>query len=216
MDEIAMYTPDSFGIASVAECHAVMRAHSFATLVTTVAGRAPAITHLPVIVDACAGEFGTLRGHLARANNHWREFATGESTVAIFQGPHGYISPRWYAATVAVPTWNYVAVHAHGQPEIIDDPAAIRLHLGELAERYETGPYRWRIEDLPNISYQTLTASIVCFSMPIKHLFGKAKLSQNRSAEDRLGVIAGLEALGTLAGRQLADGVRHGSSPLEA
>jgi transcriptional regulator len=192
-----MYTPDSFRIASVAECHAVVRAHGFAMLVTPVAEGPAEITHLPLLLDDTAGEHGTLHGHVARANPHWRHFTAGEPSTAVFQGPHGYISPRWYAANEAVPTWNYVAVHASGRPVIVEEPALIRRYLGQLAERYETGPNPWRVDDLSAGLYQTLAASIVCFSMPIQQLVGKAKLSQNRSADDQAGVLAGLEALGT-------------------
>ncbi|HUQ72748.1 MAG TPA: FMN-binding negative transcriptional regulator [Planctomycetaceae bacterium] len=199
-----MYIPESFHIASVADCHALMREHSFATLVTPVPGCPPGITHLPLIVDPTVGDLGGLRGHLARANPHWRDFTSGDESVVLFQGPHSYISPRWYAAPVAVPTWNYVAVHAHGRPAIVDDPAAIRRHLSELAERYESGPNPWRVAELPDEYFQKMTASIVCFSMTITKLEGKAKLGQNRSTEDLTGVLNALDALNTDAARHLA------------
>jgi transcriptional regulator len=198
-----MYTPESFRIASTAKCHAVMIEHSFATLVTSVTGAAPAISHLPLIVDRTIGEFGTLRGHLAKANDHGRALADSAASVAIFQGPHGYISPRWYATAVAVPTWNYIAVHAHGRPEIVTDPDAIRRHLTELAVRYEAGPNPWRVAELPPDTYEKLSASIVCFSMRIDRLEGKAKLGQNRSAADQAGMLAGLDSLDTPATREL-------------
>jgi transcriptional regulator len=200
-----MYTPDSFRIASTAECHAVMRAHGFAMLVTPVLGGPAAITHLPLMIDATAGEFGTLHGHVARANPHWRQFATGEVSTAVFQGPHGYISPRWYVAKEAVPTWNYVAVHACGRAAIIEKPTMVRRYLEELASRYETGSNSWRLDQLSDSLYHTLSESIVCFSIPIEQLVGKAKLSQNRPAEDRAGVLAGLEALGTPEARSLIE-----------
>jgi len=203
-----MYIPESFHVPSVADCHAVMREHSFATVVTPVPGRAPGITHLPLIVDPTVGDRGGLRGHLARANPHWRDFADGDESVVLFQGPHHYISPRWYAAPVAVPTWNYVTVHALGKPVIVDDPAAIRRHLSELAERYESGPNPWRVAEVPDDLYQKLTASIVCFSMTITKLEGKAKLSQNRSLEDRHGVLTALDALNTDAAQHLAEVTR--------
>lgn len=199
-----MYTPDAFRMASVADCHAWMRQHSFATLVTPVSGHPPAITHLPLMVDAEQGEFGVLRGHVARANPHWREFAASASSVAIFQGPHAYISPRWYAATVAVPTWNYVAVHAHGRPEIVDDPGEVRAFLEQLAERYESGSEPWRVAELPREVYRELSAGIVCFSMVIDRLEGKAKLGQNRSAADQAGLQAGLEGTGDPFAARLA------------
>jgi transcriptional regulator len=204
-----MYVPESFRVVDVLECHAVMRAHSFATLVTPVANGPPEITHLPVIVDSDRGPYGTLRGHLAKANGHGRAFADAAESIAVFQGPHGYISPRWYAANVAVPTWNYVAVHAYGRPEIVTDPAAIRHHLTELARHYEAGPNPWRVEELPGDVYQQLSASIVCWSMPITRLDGKAKLGQNRSAADQAGLLAGLDQLGTPAAKSLAEETRR-------
>lgn len=202
-----MYVPESFRVASVADCHAWMREHSFATLVTNQADGPPGITHLPVIVDTAHGEFGVLRGHLARANRHWEAFAGGGESVVVFQGPHGYISPRWYAAPVAVPTWNYIAVHAHGQPEIVTDPVAIRAHLAELAIRYEAGPNPWRVDELPDDVYQQLSASIVCWSMPITLLEGKAKLGQNRSAADQAGLLAGLECQQSPSARALIEAI---------
>jgi transcriptional regulator len=191
-----MYIPESFQIPDVSRCQELMRQFGFATLVTTVPGEVPAISHLPLMLDVDAGPFGTLRGHLARANPHWRSWEAGGASVAIFQGPHGYISPRWYAAEVAVPTWNYATVHAHGQPTIVTDPVALRLHLEALAERYESGPNPWRADDLPPEVYENLSAAIVGFSMPITQLEGKAKLGQNRSAADQAGLLAGLRGTG--------------------
>ena len=115
-----------------------MRAHPFATLVS-VADGAPFATHVPLLLDAERGPLGTLVGHVAAPNPHSAAFDERAQALAIFHGPHAYVSPRWYASGPNVPTWNYVAVHAIGRPRGIDDPARVRALLARTAAVFEAG-----------------------------------------------------------------------------
>ena len=124
-----------------------------------------------------------------------RLLGEGGPTLAIFQGPHAYVSPGWYAAHPSVPTWNYVAVHAYGRPALIEAPDRVKALLARLVETYETGRAApWRFDSLAADYVDGMIRGIVAFEMPIERLEGKAKLSQNRGAEDRAGAIRGLEA----------------------
>ncbi len=152
-------------------------------------------THLPFLLHRTRGTKGTLIGHMARANPH-RELLGAESLV-IFQGPHAYVSPSWYEDAPAVPTWNYIAVHAYGAPEIVDDAAEVRAVLARLIEVHEAGRSApWQFESLPGDFIDGMVRGIVAFEIPIARLEGKWKLNQNRSAADRDGVIRALHAQG--------------------
>src|SRR5436309_4848810 len=111
-----MYIPTPFREESLDILHEVIRQHSFATLVTSAPDGLIA-THIPILLDPMRGSYGTLIGHVARENPHWRAFGGNQETMAIFQGPHAYVSPSWYTTPYAVPTWNYVVVHAYGRPK---------------------------------------------------------------------------------------------------
>src|SRR5688572_2480299 len=115
-----MYVPKHFSESDPETLTGIVAAYGFATLVTDVDG-APSATHVPLLLEGNCAPGGRLVGHVARANPHWRSF-DGRTALAIFHGPHGYVSPRWYATSPAVPTWNYAAVHAYGAPRVIDDP----------------------------------------------------------------------------------------------
>jgi transcriptional regulator len=192
-----VYVPRHFDASDPAACHALMRAESFATLVTTDGHGVPFATHVPFLLDPDRGPRGTLRAHMARANPHWQEFAAGREALVVFLGPHAYVSPGWYVQHPSVPTWNYVAVHAYGIPVVVDDPARVRAFLAELTETYEAGrPAPWSIDGLPADYLAGMQRGIVAFEIPISRLEGKAKLSQNRGAEDRARVEAALAATG--------------------
>ena len=181
-----MYIPKHFQITDPAWCHALMRAQSFATMITADDAGAPFATHLPILVDPARGPFGTLRGHVARANPHWRYLAAGRPTLVIFSGAHAYVSPSWYATHPAVPTWNYVAVHASGTGALVEDAEQVRALLADLVHVYESpGPEAWSFEALPADYVAGMQRGIVAFEIPIARLEGKAKLSQNRDAVDR-------------------------------
>jgi transcriptional regulator len=181
-----MYSPKHFEITDTAWCHALMRAQSFAVMITADDTGLPFATHLPFLVDDARGPLGTLRGHVARANPHWRYLAAGRPTLVVFSGAHAYVSPAWYASHPSVPTWNYVAVHASGTGVLVEDPARVKTLLVDLVRVYEgEGPAAWSFESLPADYVDGMQRGIVAFEIPIERLEGKAKLSQNRSAEDQ-------------------------------
>lgn len=192
-----MYIPEPFALTDRDEILAVMRNHAFAVLVSTVDGAPPQATHLPFLFDAATGPNGTLVAHMARANPHWRDLARlqsdGGEALVIFQGPHAYVSPRWYGAGAAVPTWNYVAVHAYGTPRLIDDAARVRTLLADLSATYESGaPEPWRLDAQEDSYVRANIRGIVAFEIPVGRLEAKAKLSQNKRPEDRRGVVGAL------------------------
>jgi transcriptional regulator len=150
------------------------------------------------------GKLGTLQFHLARANGHWNELASGARALAIFQGPHGYISPKWYKNPLSVPTWNYVAVHATGTPRMLSD-AQLTEHLHALVAAYEPGEGGWSTDALPPDFFDKLQRAVVGFEMEIADIYGKWKLGQNRSREDREGAIEGLRASNSPEALTLAD-----------
>lgn len=196
-----MYVPAQFEETRGEVLAALMRAHPLATLVTMSADAACGFdaNHLPLEYDPLPAPFGTLRGHVARANPVWRVSSGTTQALAVFQGPHAYISPSWYPskreAGKAVPTWNYAVVHAHGPLRCIEDPERLRTLLGKLTDHHETGRHHpWKIADAPADYIEQLLNAIVGIEMPVARLVGKWKLSQNRSAQDRIGVIGGLQA----------------------
>jgi transcriptional regulator len=190
-----MYVPKAFDASDPAWCHDLIGRESFATVVTADAAGVPFATHVPVELDAGRGRLGTLVAHVARANPHVELLRAGRPTLAIFHGPHAYVSPSWYAAHPAVPTWNYVVVHATGVPVVVDEPDRARRLLARLVARHEAGRERpWAFEGLPDDWVAGMVRGIVAFEIPIDALQGKAKLSQNRPPEDRRRVAAALAA----------------------
>jgi|SRR5579859_255449 len=190
-----MYIPAHFKETRLEMLHALMQAYRFATLISVLDGELFA-THLPVLLEADRGESGTLVAHMARANQHWQAF-TPEATesLVIFQGPHAYISPSWYVAEQAVPTWNYVVVHAYGRPRVIDDAARVRALLEETVATFEAGQVRpWRTAQPGEAYIASMARGIVAFEMPITRLEGKRKLGQNRPVEDARGAAGALQA----------------------
>jgi transcriptional regulator len=173
-------------------------------------------TFLPLIHDAAAGdggagEFGSLLGHVARKNDHWRLEPRGESLV-IVHGPDGYISPGWYAAKRehgrVVPTWNYLTAHIHGELLIHDDPVWLEALVRRLTTRHEAGRAQpWSVDDAPRDYTEGQLRAIVGVELRITRVEAKAKLGQNRSSADIDGVIAGLRADGA---DELADATARG------
>jgi len=209
-----VYVPDLFALTDRDEIRAVMRDYAFALLVTAVDGAPPQATHLPFVYAADQGPNGTLIAHMARANPHWRDLerlrASGGEALVIFQGPHAYVSPRWYGAGNAVPTWNYLAVHAYGTPRLFEDAARVRGLLSHLTETYESGADEpWRLAAQDDSYVRTMMRGIVAFEIPISRLEAKAKLSQNKTPEDRRGVIVALAARADPLGRDVAERMRR-------
>jgi len=190
-----MYRPKMFDIADVNDMQGIIRANGFAVLVTAGAQGMTA-SHVPLhLVDD--GELGLLWGHLAKANDQWRAFDGAAEALAVFGGPHSYISPTWYATEKSVPTWNYEAVHAYGRPRVMDDPEAVVTRLASLTGQYEgTDARAWSPRNLPADFVAAQLKGIVAFEMRIERLEGKRKMSQNRKPEDVAGAIDGLKATG--------------------
>ena len=192
-----MYTPAQFKIEDAGEAHALIRAHPFAILVTQGADGLTA-THLPTVLKVDdASPLGRIECHLARPNPQWKSFAADAEALLIFQGPEAYIRPGWYPSKAehgkAVPTWNYVAVHAYGSLRVMNDKAWLLAHVGELSEQQEA-PYteRWSMADAPASYLDVMVRGIVGLTLEITRLEGKVKMSQNRDMRDREGVVAGL------------------------
>ncbi|MGC4045238.1 MAG: FMN-binding negative transcriptional regulator [Armatimonas sp.] len=183
-----MYTPKAFACEDREALHKLMDAYPFAILLTPDG----AITHVPLLLLPTEGEQGTLFGHIARPNPQVESLRTLGRATAVFSGPHGYISPRWYETALAVPTWNYAAVHAHGPVRIIEGEDFL-ARLGQLLDRYE--PAGWQTR-MPAEFLRKQLPGIVGFELAIEHIEGKRKLSQNKSQADIQGAIAGLEAEG--------------------
>jgi transcriptional regulator len=168
------------------------------TLVTSREGRIDA-DHVPVLLDANAGSFGTLRGHVARANDLWRTVRPGSEALAIFQAQDHYVSPSWYPAKLehgkVVPTWNYIVVHARGPIRFVEDREWLRdlvTRLTDIHENEREDP--WRVTDAPADYVDAMLRAIVGFQIEVTGLTGKWKMSQNRSPADRAGIAAGLAA----------------------
>jgi transcriptional regulator len=180
-----MYTPPAFREDDLAKLHALMRENSFAILVTQ-ENSVPLATHLPLLLDAQRGSYGTLLGHMSRANSQWRAFGKDQQALAIFQGPHAYVSPSWYKPEVSnVPTWNYAAAHAYGVPKIIEDEARVVALLHGSVNTFEAGFERPWALDMPADLLRSKMKGIVAFEMEITRLEGKFKLSQNRPETDQ-------------------------------
>ncbi len=182
-----MYIPRAFEVTDRETLHAFIEANSFATLVTSVDG-APFATRLPMLLERETGAYGTLIGHVARANPHWRSFDGKAPALAMFDGPHAYISPNWYVTSPAVPTWNYATVHAYGAPRILEDPQRVEAIVDRLVAIHEAEmPHPWSAQMVPAEFKASLLKAIVGFEMPIDRIEGKFKFGQNRPIEDQLG-----------------------------
>lgn len=188
-----MYVPAPFAVGDTATLHQFIDRHAFATLVTRHAGGRVDAGHVPLLLERDGSPLGRLVGHVARPNPQWRDVA---EALAIFTGPHAYISPRWYEADGVVPTWNYAAVHATGPLEAIEDPAELVEVLRRSIDTFEAGAeVPWTLERSGD-AVRRLLGGIVGFRIPIGRLEGKWKMSQNHPPERRGRVIAALEARG--------------------
>ncbi|AEF22770.1 FMN-binding negative transcriptional regulator [Pseudomonas fulva] len=193
-----MYTPPAFRQNDPATLHREIHACRLATLISPGEHGLQA-SHLPLLLRAEEGPYGTLYGHLARANPHARLLAEGGEVLVVFGGADAYVSPSWYPAKAehgkVVPTWNYIAVHAYGRAEVFDDAERLLNLLGELTDRHEQPrPQPWTIADAPQDYIAGMLRAIVGFALPIERLEGKWKLGQNRSEADQSGVRDGLAA----------------------
>ena len=208
-----MYVPKYFAETRVETLHELMRAHPVATLVTLTANGLDA-NHIPFEINPGPAPFGTLRGHIARANPLWHEHSDEADALAIFRGPDVYVSPSWYATKQTtgkvVPTWNYAVVHAHGRLRVIEDRAWLRKLVESLTTRHEAGRAQpWKVTDAPEDFIAQQLDAIVGIEIPIARLTGKYKASQNVPASDRRGVVEGLLEQECEAGAEMAELVRR-------
>ena len=194
-----MYNPPAFQETDLPFIHETMRSARLANLVLATA-QGPVANALPLLLDETEGPHGVLYGHVSRANGLWKESVLGDA-LAIFMGPDAYVSPSWYPTKQhtgkVVPTWNYVAVHVYGPIEFFDDPGrllGVVTRLTKLHEGRRAAP--WAVSDAPADYIQSQLKGIVGFRLPISRLDAKRKMSQNRNAEDRAGVAAGLAGSG--------------------
>ncbi len=193
-----MYIPSHSEQTNRETLFEVIREFSFATVVTH-DGQAPFASHVPIVLDDAA-ETPRLLGHIARANPQWKQFGD-DDVLVIFEGPHAYVSPSWYESEQAVPTWNYVAVHAYGRARIIDGDELTNL-VDRTVANYESGRATPWKNELPEDFRAGLLEAIVGFEIPIDRLEGKFKLGQSRPEADARGAISGLRESGD---GQLAD-----------
>jgi transcriptional regulator len=191
-----MYVPPHFSEDRVPILHEAMREIALATLVTLGPDGLIA-SHIPMVVDPEPAPYGTLYGHLARGNPQTRGVTPDVQALAIFLGPQAYITPSWYPTKQqtekVVPTWNYLTVHAYGPIRFFDDPARLLAHVTRLTQIHEAPRSEpWAVSDAPADFIRAQLKGIIGFEVPITRLEGKWKMSQNRPAEDRTGVVEGL------------------------
>jgi len=203
-----MYLPKMFEERRPEILHSLIRAHPLGTLVVMTANGLEA-NHIPFEIDVEPPPHGVLHGHVARANPVWREFDAAVEALVVFNGPQSYISPEWYPTKQesgkAVPTWNYVVVHAVGTLHVMDDAAAARAHLEQLTAHHEAGrPHPWRLTDAPAEYIEQMLKQIVPIEIQLTQLFGKWKVNQNRVERDVNGVVQRLRSEPAAAAREMA------------
>lgn len=208
-----MYCPAAFRQDDLPSLHAQIHASGLA-IVTSSGAQGLQASHLPLLLEPGEGEFGTLYGHFARANGHWRDLASGAEALVVFSGADAYVHPGWYPAKAehgkVVPTWNYIAVHAWGQAEVFDEPERLLKLVSRLSERHEQGrPQPWAVSDAPRDYIDSMLRAIVGFALPIRRLEGKWKLSQNRSSNDQASVRTGLATSNNPRDHELAARMNH-------
>ena len=205
-----MYLPKIFEQTDVGILHALIRSHPLGALVTS-GDAGPDADHIPFLVTPEPAPYGTLHGHVARANPLWRRAQDHAlRALVIFSGPQQFISPSWYPSKSdtgrVVPTWNYVVVHAHGLVRVVDEASWVRPHLELLTNTHEQRrPHPWAVTDAPADYVEKMAANVVGLQIQIERLVGKWKVSQNRSAADRNGVVQALVADGSPATLVMAD-----------
>lgn len=200
-----MYMPPAFRVDDREQLEALIRERPLATLVTN-GPDGPMASHLPLLPIPAAG---VLRGHLARANPHWRSL-DGAAGLAIFHGPEAYVTPSWYPSKAeggrVVPTWNYAVVHVRGRLATFDDPERLLALVTALTDaREDARAEPWRVADAPAEFVARQLKGIVGLDLAITSIEGKWKMSQNRAAPDRAGVVEGLRRDGDAASMAVAD-----------
>lgn len=211
---MTLYVPRHFDAANRVAIARLVHDHPFAMLVTPAASE-PQVSHVPLIWAGDCEPHGTLLGHFARANPHV-DVAAGAESIAIFHGPHAYVSPSWYAdPAAAVPTWNYAVVHAHGTLELAASPAETRAILDLLIHRFESNRDTPWTPGLDQVQMKAMVSAIIGFRIKIKRIDAKFKLSQNRTPDDRGRVASALAAEGHADAEATAAWMRAYVAPLD-
>lgn len=186
-----MYIPKSFSETDLPTLYAFIQQHNFATLISQHDGEMTA-SHVPLMLDVANG---ILIGHLARANPQCKDFELSREVLAIFHGPHAYISPSWYEPGNSVPTWNYATVHVYGTSRTIDDEETLHSMLQRLVDHHEQNfAAPWKMDGLSDDYIHKMMQAVVGFQITITRLEGKYKLSQNRSEVDQQRVMTTLNS----------------------
>jgi transcriptional regulator len=198
-----MYVPEAFRETSLEVLHGFIAANPLGLLVS-MGARGPVVTPVPFVLAPDEGPFGTLRAHVSRANPHWRMLAEAPEALVLFQGPHAYVTPAWYAGKretgKVVPTWNYVIVEASGQATVIHDADWLRRQISALTDRMERPRAEpWAVDDAPQPFVAAQVRGVVGIELPLAALEGKWKVSQNRPDTDRVRVAEGFAAEGAAA-----------------
>jgi len=212
-----VYVPQHFAETDTAAMHRLLRTFPLGTLVT-LGAEGLAANHIPFVLDAGAGAYGRLLGHVARSNAVWCDHDPDMEALVVFQSVEAYITPNWYVTKrethEVVPTWNYAVVHVYGQIIVHDDGKWVRGQAGMLTKQQETSqPRPWKMADAPPAYTAANLEQIVGIEIPIAHLVGKFKASQNRRDVDRAGAVAGLRETGdpgNVAVAELMDTIHHG------
>ena len=199
-----MYNPPPFTESREEVLYDFIRQHPLGTVVTYTTDEGLVANHIPMFVAD-----GVLRCHFARANPQWQSVMGAESLLVVFGGAEHYITPSWYPSKAehgkVVPTWNYTAVHVTGKARVMRDAELLQL-LHDLTDANEAGLRgQWSVDDAPADYIAALMKAIVGFEIAVERIEGKWKHSQNRSASDREGVIAGLQELGTTRATAVAE-----------
>lgn len=212
-----MYVPPRHRLADPDAARALMAAHPLGAWVCH--GRdGLTANHVPFFLERSRGPHGTLIGHVSRANTVWRELGPDVASVVMFRGPQAYITPGWYPGKAAhgevVPTWNYVVAHAHGVARAIEDRGWLLDMLDRLTDAQEARRAApWRVADAPHPFVDRLLRGIVGIEIPIDRLEGKLKASQDEALADRIGTVAGLQAMACPAAAAMAAWVRDAIEP---
>lgn len=202
-----VYLPPAFTETRSEVLIAHIERHDFGMLVTHGSG-GPIVSQVPFLIAQHDDKL-LLQAHLARPNPQIDHLDGGGEALAIFAGPHAYISPSWYEAGPSVPTWNYATVHAYGPARRIDDAEWLRDLVRRLSDRHEARESSpWRMQDLPESYVQSMLKGIVGVEIAVNRLEGKFKLSQNRPVADRPHIIAALDARGDPESAAIADLMR--------
>ncbi|MEQ9328183.1 MAG: FMN-binding negative transcriptional regulator [Rhodospirillales bacterium] len=189
-----MYVPRHFDMSAMEDIERRIAEDAFALLVSTIDG-VPFATHLPLVARHAEDGGLVLAGHVARANPHWKHFDGVSEALAVFSGPHAYVSPRWYVTPGMVPTWNYEAVHVYGTLHAIEDADGTKAVLDQLTSMFEAAAAEpWSTARMEAASLTAMMRGIVAFEMRVTRIEGKSKMSQNRTAGDAAGAMSALAA----------------------